>query len=212
MSYVDAKATYSQPLISSGAAGSTPTYSPDGIVTATAVPVVAPSYVSYVIPDEPQKQKYCGGACCAVCCAIFLILLFLVPRPPRTYLNSTTVTIYPGSSISVVQEIQVYNGNFYSLKLSGLDGTVVTQFPVDGSEVTGYAEFLNGDDQVTDSLIIPRATTSNINLQYIFTNNTSALAAATAQECINGGAYFSTQGNVDMKTWSSNFHSVSYGE
>lgn len=208
---IEAKANYiNTPLMVGEVSPSQP-----GVVTATAVPVVAPSavvtYSAYVIPEEPRQRAWCGGACCAFCCVIFLILLFLVPRPPRAYLNASTVTCC--STLSVTQQIDVYNGNFYSLKLSNLDGTITTDFLVDGQYLVGSAQFIDDNGQVDDSIVIPRTSTQTIQVLYTFNSSLAAVAAAdAAYYCVHGGAEFVTQGTVDMKTWSSNFHGVSYGK
>jgi hypothetical protein len=210
-SYIEAKANYvSSPLM----VGESSSRSQQGVVTATAVPVVAPAsvvaYTAYVIPEEPRKRAYCGGACCAFCCIIFLILLFLVPRPPRAYLSASTVTCC--SSLSVVQQIEVYNGNFYSLHLSNLDGTITTGFLVNGQTLVGSAQFVDDSGQPDDSVVIARASTQTIQVLYTFNSSLAVVAAAdAAYYCVHGGAEFITQGKLDMKTWSANFHDVSYG-
>ena len=82
-----------------------------------------------------------SGVCFVFCIVLFLLLFFLIPRPPTVSYSSTTVEFDP--SYYVLQSYKINNANMYSLKLYNFDTTLTTNSG--GETLTGYGT-LNDDD------------------------------------------------------------------
>lgn len=68
---------------------------------------------------QERKRRLCGCGCCCFMIALFLLLFFLVPRTPSTWLqNLTNVDDGLGNSTTFYGTFQFKNNNYFSVKWS----------------------------------------------------------------------------------------------
>lgn len=119
-------------------------------------------------------------------CTGIILLIFLLPRTPRVYLQSSTVSFTP---YQVVQVYKIQNNNLIPLRLSDVDLTMTSEFSLQGEYLVAYGSQYS-------SLEIPMLASKTVSITYLFNSTATQTTQASSRCFTSNGVSYVVQGTI----------------